>query len=86
MKVHQFPNDGYVVGNLTEELFDTLLIESLSCETNNPVHTALTATDGTQTCPHYEVSSDNSEKLANFYIHTLSFLWRILIILIKIRF
>ena len=27
MKAHQFPNDGYVVGNLNEELFDWFLEE-----------------------------------------------------------
>ncbi len=73
MKAHQFPNDGYVIGNLNEELFDNLLIEALSCENNNPVYTALRSTDGSETCSHYEVSEKNTNDLSDFLISYVEF-------------
>ena len=66
MKSLSLPNDGYIVGNLTGDLFESLLEEGLRCETNKSVSTGLKTPDGVETCPHYGVSTENCEKLFNF--------------------
>ncbi len=66
MEALKLPNDGYVVGRLNKELFDSLLKEALSCESNGIVNTGLMTTSGKQTCPHYSVSKKNADDLADF--------------------
>ena len=66
MEALKLPNDGYVVGRLSKELFDSLLKEALSCESNDIVNTGLMTTSGKQTCPHYSVSKKNADDLADF--------------------
>ena len=66
MKSLILPNDGYIVGNLTGDLFESLLEEGLRCETNKSVSTGLKTPDGVETCPHYGVSIENCEKLFPF--------------------
>ena len=66
MKPLQLPNDGYIRSSLPKDLFDTLLIEGLKCYNNETRITGLTRPDGTQTCPHYNMSDKNSDYLKNF--------------------
>ncbi len=81
------PNDGYIIGSLSEELLDDLIIDSMGCESNGPIETDVKSYDGSETCPHYAVSKHNIEKLEKFltpyieeysknfpYISKLSFL------------
>ena len=60
------PNDGYTVGTLSGDLFESLLEEGLRSESNEIVPTGLKTPDGVETCPHYASSKDNSEKLFAF--------------------
>ena len=72
MKALQLPNDGYIRSSLPKDLFDTLLIEGLKCynKLSNPGNatriTGLARPDGTQTCPHYDMSDKNSDYLKQF--------------------
>ena len=66
MELIQLPNDGYIRSSLPKELFDTLLTEGLGCYNNENRITGLKRPDGTQTCPHYNVSDKNSDCLKDF--------------------
>jgi hypothetical protein len=66
MKSLTLPNDGYIVGSLTGDLFESLLEEGLRCENNKSVSTGLRTPDGVETCPHYGVSIENCKKLYEF--------------------
>ena len=72
MEALKLPNDGYVVGRLSKELFDSLLKEALSCESNDIVNTGLMTTSGKQTCPHYSVSKKNADDLDPKMVETLN--------------
>ena len=61
------PNEGYIVGELPQDLYNNLLNEGLDCEKRNKVFiSGLVTVDGDQTCPHYAVSEKNSKLLENF--------------------
>ena len=61
------PNEGYLVGELPQDLYNNLLNEGLDCEKRNKSRlTGLVTVDGDQTCPHYDVSEKNSKLLENF--------------------
>tara|TARA_B100001079_G_C16184269_1_gene414317 strand:+ start:71 stop:694 length:624 start_codon:yes stop_codon:yes gene_type:complete len=61
------PNEGYLVGELPQDLYNNLLNEGLDCEQRNKTRlTGLVTVDGDQTCPHYDVSEKNSKLLENF--------------------
>tara|TARA_B100001175_G_scaffold23694_1_gene17677 strand:- start:641 stop:1249 length:609 start_codon:yes stop_codon:yes gene_type:complete len=66
MKSILLPNDGYVRGSLSEELFDGLLKESLDYENAEFRNTGLKNAYGEQTCPHYELSDKSRIDLMNF--------------------
>ena len=66
MKPLQLPNDGYIRSSLPKDLFDTLLIEGLDCYNNESRITGLMRPDGTQTCPHYDMSDKNTDYLKEF--------------------
>ena len=66
MELKQLPNDGYIRDSLPMELFDTLLTEAYECHHNEHRITGLTRPDGSQTCPHYNVSDKNSDYLKDF--------------------
>tara|TARA_Y100000746_G_C15363743_1_gene391233 strand:- start:348 stop:944 length:597 start_codon:yes stop_codon:yes gene_type:complete len=66
MKILQLPNDGYIRDTLPKNIFDRLLSESLEFHNNSSVHTGLRKTDGSQTCPHYNVSDENFNYLKRY--------------------
>ena len=66
MELLQLPNDGYIRSSLPKDLFDTLLSEGLECHNNENRITGLVRPDGTQTCPHYDMSDKNSDCLKEF--------------------
>ena len=61
------PNEGYIVGELPQDLYNNLLNEGLECEKRNKSRiTGVISGAGDQTCPHYDVSEKNSKLLENF--------------------
>jgi len=66
MEVLQLPNDGYIRSSLPKELFDILLTEGLECNNNESRITGLRKPDGSQTCPHYNMSDKNTDYLMDF--------------------
>ena len=61
------PNEGYIVGKLSQDLYNNLLNEGLECEKRNKSRiTGVISGAGDQTCPHYDVSEKNSTLLENF--------------------
>ena len=80
MELKQLPNDGYISDSLPKELFDTLLIEAYECHYNESRITGLVRPNGTQTCPHYNMSDKNTEYLKNFIFLMLIDIWKILLI------
>ena len=66
MELIQLPNDGYIRSSLPKELFDTLLTEAYECHHNESRITELMRPDGIQTCPHYDMSDKNYDRLKDF--------------------
>ena len=57
------PNDGYLRGCLPRDLFKSLLDEALTSRNHLTRETGVVDINGDQTCPHYDVSEEMSQKL-----------------------
>jgi len=62
------PNDGYLRGCLPRDLFKSLVDEALASRNHRERETGVVDVNGDQTCPHYDVSDEMSQKL----MHVLS--------------
>ena len=67
-QIIQFPNDGYIRGSLDTELFNDLLEEAVNYHSREIRITGVKKSDGSQTCPHYDVSDESSKRLEDFFL------------------
>tara|TARA_B100001094_G_C17804670_1_gene610825 strand:+ start:56 stop:652 length:597 start_codon:yes stop_codon:yes gene_type:complete len=65
MRILQLPNDGYIRDTLPKNILDSLLSESLLCDSKKNIITGLKKSDGSQTCLHYGMSDKNFNHLRN---------------------